>query len=141
MNTSSGLRSSIRKLPPFTGFVIAGASPEPFLLRAVGPTLASFGVAGTLSAPVLELFDSGGNPIATNAAWNSAPVAGTSAVPVVLQTATSGAMAAAGAFPLVSGSKDCAMIVTLPPGSYSATVSGTGGKTGLILFELYCLAP
>jgi hypothetical protein len=36
------------------GFVIAGSGSKPLLARAVGPTLANFGVASPLADPSLE---------------------------------------------------------------------------------------
>jgi hypothetical protein len=42
-----------------------------------------------------------------------------------------------GAFPLIAGSKDAALIVTLPPGAYTAQVSGNGGTTGNGMAEVY----
>ena len=43
-----------------------------------------------------------------------------------------------GAFPLSNAaSKDAVLLVTLPPGSYTAQVSGVGGSTGVALIEVY----
>jgi hypothetical protein len=44
---------------------------------------------------------------------------------------------AVGAFPLGAASKDAALVVTLPPGSYTVHVSGVGGSTGVALVEVY----
>ena len=46
-------------------------------------------------------------------------------------------MSSMGAFALTAGSGDSAMVVTLPPGSYTAIVSGAGGTTGTALAEVY----
>jgi len=43
-------------------------------------------------------------------------------------------MAAVGAFALTAGSADSALVVTLPQGAYSATVTGS---TGVALVEIY----
>jgi hypothetical protein len=48
------------------GFILTGSAPEPMLVRAIGPTLTGFGVAGALVDPVLELYDGKGALIATN---------------------------------------------------------------------------
>jgi hypothetical protein len=110
------------------GFVIAGADPLRLLVRAIGPTLASFGVGGVLADPKLDLFQSG-NPtaIASNDNWSAA--------------SNSGQVAAAavdvGAFALAANSKDAALLVTLPPGSYTVQVNGVGGTTGVALVEVY----
>ena len=44
-----------------------------------------------------------------------------------------------GAFPLTAGSKDSALVVTLPSGNYTAVVSGASGDTGIALVEVYLL--
>ena len=43
----------------------------------------------------------------------------------------------AGAFPLAAGSKDAAILISLPPGSYSAQVIGVNSTTGIALVEIY----
>jgi len=42
-----------------------------------------------------------------------------------------------GAFPLPANSADSAILVTLPPGNYSAQVAGANGATGVALVEVY----
>jgi subtilase family serine protease len=121
------------------GFVITGTTPETVLIRGVGPTEAQYGVAGSLAAPQLALYDSSGAIIATNAGWGNGPVAGPSTVSAGLQPATSAVFSSVYAFGLASGSADCAMVVTLPPGSYTAQVSGVGSTTGIALIEVYNL--
>jgi hypothetical protein len=44
---------------------------------------------------------------------------------------------AVGAFSLDIGSRDAALIATLPPGSYTAQVRGNDGGTGEALIEIY----
>ena len=108
------------------GFVIAGTVPQKILLRAIGPTLAGFGVSGTLADPKLEVFADGSTtPLATNDNWNGDPTLVNSFVSV-------------GAFPLPSAnSRDAVLLLSLPPGNYSAKVTGVGGTTGEALLELY----
>lgn len=108
------------------GFVINGNVPRKLLVRGVGPTLADFGVTGTLSDPKLEIF-SGATAVATGDNWSDEPNAGE-----LVATAT-----AVGAFALKSGSRDAALVLTLPAGSYSAKISGVGGTTGEALVEIY----
>jgi uncharacterized protein (DUF1800 family) len=109
------------------GLVIGPGSPDTVLIRAVGPSLAQYvpeGVAGLLEAPVLSLFDSSGRPIQSNQGWGNG-------------NATAAIMSSAGAFPLLPGSADSALVVTLPAGAFTAQVSGAGGTTGLALLEIY----
>jgi len=128
------------------GFAITGTTPETVLIRAVGPGLATapFFLPGALFAPTLTLYDSGtlsgesgAQIIASNKGWSNGPDAGASPVPAGLQTATGEIFTTVGAFSLASGSADCAMIATLPPGNYTAEVSGTNGTTGIALVEIY----
>ncbi len=104
------------------GFAIAGPSSRSVIIRAVGPTLAAFGVNGALEDPTLRIF-ANGVVIAANDNWNREP-------------ALTAAFSAVGAFPL-SSSRDAALLITLPPGSYSAQVAGVGETTGVALVEVY----
>jgi hypothetical protein len=51
--------------------------------------------------------------------------------------ATAATLAAVGAFALPAGSKDAALLLTLPPGVYTAHCSGVGATTGVALIEVY----
>ena len=91
------------------------------LVRAVGPTLAAFGVPGTLADPKLELY-SGTTKIAENDNWGG-------------DAQVAAAFTQVGAFGLPAASKDAVLLITLPPGAYTAQASGTGA--GLALVEVY----
>ncbi|MEN9638009.1 MAG: hypothetical protein RL077_6413 [Verrucomicrobiota bacterium] len=108
------------------GFVIAGTGALRMLIRVVGPTLAVFSVPGALADPTLTLFR-GATALAVNDNWSAG--AGASEI--------SSTAAAVGAFALPEGSKDAAIVVTLPAGSYTAVVTGVGNTTGTALVELY----
>ncbi|HVU34851.1 MAG TPA: hypothetical protein VHE61_15565 [Opitutaceae bacterium] len=113
------------------GFTIGGQGAKTVLIRAVGPGLAQYGLGGTLVDPELSVTTLTGEPIAANNDW------GTWNDPATIAAAAS----SVGAFALQSGSKDSALIVTLPPGSYTATVQGANGTTGIALIEVYDLDP
>lgn len=108
------------------GFVIAGQTARTVLVRGAGPALARFGVSGTMRDPRLELFDnSTGQSIGRNDDWAGALELGNAAQTV-------------GAFPLGSGvAKDAALLVTLPPGQYSARLAGASGVGGKAIVEVY----
>ena len=110
------------------GLVIGTGAPKNVLIRAVGPTLgaAPFNVPGVLAQPVVTLF-SGPQAVATNTAWNAAPNA----------AAIRDAARAVGAFALAEGSRDSALLVTLPPGAYTIQVAGANNTTGVALVEIY----
>jgi hypothetical protein len=109
------------------GFVIEGTAPRTVLIRADGPVLGTFNVAGPLADPVLTVFDNKGNVIATNTGWttNSNPASVSAAAQEV------------GAFALPNPGKDSALLLTLPPGAYTAEVTSAGGNSGTALFEAY----
>ena len=119
------------------GFVVTGNAPRRVLIRGIGPGLAAFGVTGTVADPVLKLFRAGAaSPMAQNDNWGTPqPVTG-AAAPATAAEITA-ATTAAGGFPLAAGSKDAALVVTLPPGNYSAIVSGANNGTGAGLVEIY----
>lgn len=121
------------------GFIVTGSGSETILIRAVGPTLAAapFNVQGAVAQPMLALFDNQQQVIATNSGWDNGPVAGTSSVAAGLQPASASIMSEVGAFALPAGSADCAFVVTLPAGSYTAEVSAGGGTSGIALVEIY----
>jgi hypothetical protein len=106
------------------GFVLSGTGTRQLLIRAVGPTLANYGVTGVLADPQLAVFDVGA-PIASNDDWSSS---------------LSPTFTALGAFALNAGSKDAALVVTLQAGKpYSVQVSGVGNTTGEALVEIYLM--
>lgn len=106
------------------GFVIGGTTPLKVLVRAIGPTLTSFGVGGPLANPRLELFDSAQKSINANAGWGGG-------------AELSAAFTAVGAFALDPASRDAALLLTLTPGNYTAQVSGVGNTNGVALVEVY----
>jgi hypothetical protein len=117
------------------GFVVTGQSTVGtfVLIRAVGPSLASFGVTGVLAQPVLTLFDASGRVLATNTGWGTNTTWPTTLVSTSYTTF--------GAFALPLGSADSALLVALLPGTYTAAVSGLNGSTGIALLEVYMPQP
>jgi hypothetical protein len=105
-----------------TGFVVVGSGTKQLLLRASGPGLIPLGVTGTLVDPKLELYNSSGVKVAENDNWDSS---------------TAAAQTSVGAFALAPGSKDAVLVATLPPGAYTAQVSGANAATGVALVEIY----
>ncbi|MEY2879318.1 MAG: hypothetical protein RLZZ15_1698, partial [Verrucomicrobiota bacterium] len=108
------------------GLVVSDGAPKTVLIRAVGPTLAVFGVGGTLAEPVVTLF-AGAESFLTNRGWNNAANAAD-----IRATASR-----VGAFALAEGSKDSVILASLSPGAYTIQVSGAGNTTGVALVEVY----
>ena len=109
------------------GLTVSGTNTKRLLIRAVGPGLTSYGVSGVLADPVLTLYQ-GNTVIATNDDWYSTTNLGSALQSAAQQT---------GAFALDISSKDAALLITLPPGIYTAQVSGKAGSTGVALIEVY----
>ena len=124
--------------PLTAGFVIGGSAPQQLLIRGVGPGLGSWGLTGVLAATSLNVYTGTGALLAQNAGWGT-PVTVNSSYPGASAAAISSAASTAGAFGLGSGSRDSAVLVTLPPGSYSVQVSAAGGPSGTGLIEVYAV--
>lgn len=127
--STRGLVRAGESLTP--GFVTRGNGAKSLLIRAVGPTLGVFGVAGALADPRMDVIPLGG----TVATWsNDDWVVGGPA-----QTA----FASAGAFALpTGGSKDAALLanVTSPSSGYTVRITGPNAiAAGVALAEVYDL--
>lgn len=103
------------------GFIIEGVIAKKVALRAIGPSLSAFGVNGAMSDPILEVRSSTGALVASNDNWKvpGEEISGSGLAP--------------------SDAREAALVRSLPPGSYTAILSGKGGATGVALFELYDL--
>lgn len=109
------------------GICIAGQGHKRLLLRAVGPSL---DVSGYLVDPLLRLYTASGNLIRENDDWNNDP-------------GVTEASSIVGASPaLAANSYDAAMLIALPPGTYSAQASSVvPGQSGLCSLEVYEVTP
>jgi hypothetical protein len=106
------------------GFVIQGTDPQTVVIVATGPSLAAYGIANPLANPTLTLVRSSDQTvIATNDNWGT--------------SANAAQITAAGFAP--SNSLESAIMVTLPPGAYTAIVSGVGNGTGVGVIAVYTL--
>ena len=106
------------------GFAIGGSTAETVLIRAVGPGLTdTFGLTGTLTQPVLTVLQSG-TALYTNTVWGG-------------DVTIAGVFPTVGAFNLNAAHQDSVLLVTLPPGNYTAQVSGLNNGTGIALCEIY----
>lgn len=106
------------------GFIIRGGASSTILIRAIGPSLANFGVAGALADPVLTVYDRNGVAIAQNDNWQTSPQAAQ--------------ITAVGLAP--QNPAESAIYGSVTPGSYTAVVSGKGSATGIALVEIYNLS-
>jgi hypothetical protein len=105
------------------GLAVGGVGRINLLLRAVGPTLGSFGVAGTLEDPKITIYGPSGAALAANDNWSA------DLNPV---------FARVGAFGLAAGSRDAALLFSADAGSvYTVHVAGVNNTTGEALVEVY----
>jgi arylsulfate sulfotransferase len=106
-----------------SGFIVGDVESATVVVRALGPSLTSYGVSGVLSDPVLTIYDSTGSAIATNDNWQDDPNAN-----LVQKN---------GLAP--PNPSESALVLHLPAGAYTAIVSGANGGTGVGLAEVYTL--
>lgn len=99
------------------GFVVGGTVPQTVYITAKGPSLT---LDGKLDDPILTLF-SGGAPIETNSSWKDSPNRGLIEATTIPPT----------------DDADAAIVATLPPGLYTATVSSESGNEGIAIGEIY----
>ncbi|MDQ3626506.1 MAG: hypothetical protein M3372_05200, partial [Verrucomicrobiota bacterium] len=102
------------------GFIITGSVPKKVIIRGIGPSLTAKGIAGALADPTLELNKPDGTTV-FNDSWKED------------QTAVE----ASGVPP--ERDEEAAIVATLPPGAYTATVRGKANGTGVGLVEVYDL--
>lgn len=101
---------------------ISGNGVAKVVVRALGPTLANFGIEHPLQNPTLELFDSSGSSVATNDDW---------------QTAQQTEIEATGLQP--NDPRESAILTMLVPGNHTAVVRGVEDTTGVAVVEVYNL--
>ncbi|WP_221030636.1 beta strand repeat-containing protein [Actomonas aquatica] len=110
------------------GVTINGTTAKRVLIRAIGPTLSEFGIGNPLNDPVLRIVrQSDSAVVRENDDWEVGNDVG--------QVTEAGG--SVGAFALPSGSQDAVLLITLPPGAYTALVSSGDGDTGVAIVEVY----
>jgi len=114
------------------GFIVQGMQPKRVIIRAIGPELAPFGIPDPLADPTLELHDSTGALIASNDNWMTTIIGG------IITTDQVAAIRASGYAP--GDLRESAMVVSLPPGNYTAIVRGINSTMGVGLVDLYDLS-
>ena len=105
------------------GFAISGAGTKRILMRAVGPGLSQFDVAGVMPNPQITVYDENQNIVASNDDWDGA---------------ITPAFVGVGAFAIENGSRDAGLLVDLPANKrYTAQVTDADGQGGIVLLEVY----
>ena len=105
------------------GFIVTGNDAKRVIIRGLGPSLVAAGVPGPLQDPMLQLLTDNDVVVAQNNDWRETQQA---------------EIEATGIPP--SDNRESAIVQTLPPGNYTAAISGKSGTTGNALVEVYDLA-
>ncbi len=106
-----------------SGFIVGEVESATVIVRALGPSLASFGVSGVLSDPTLTIQDANGTVIASNDNWQD----DINAIDVQKNALS------------LPNERESAIVLHLPAGAYTAIVRGANGATGNALAEVYTL--
>jgi hypothetical protein len=102
------------------GFIINGNSSKAVVLRGIGPSLLDFGISDALLDPVVDLRGSDGSLILSNDNWKDTQrgqIEGTVFQP--------------------NDDRESVIVATLPPGAYTAALTGKNNTTGVGLVEVY----
>lgn len=126
LNLSTRARVLTGEQVLIAGFIVTGTDPKRVIIRGIGPSIN--GVAGPLADPTLQLHQ-GNTALASNDNWKTksdgtsqqAEIEGTTIPP--------------------SNDLESAIVMTLNPGTYTATLSGKNAGTGVGVVEVYDLAP
>jgi len=119
-NISTRIRVGTEDNVLIGGLIVTGTSAKKVLVRAIGPSLP---LADRLADPVLELHDSSGQIIAVNDNWVDSPNR-----QAIIETTIP-----------PSNNLESAILMSLQPGAYTATVRGINHTTGIALVEAYDL--
>jgi hypothetical protein len=130
LNISTRLRVQSGENALIAGFIATGSATKKIIVRALGPSLGNFGIAGFLPDPRLELHDHNGELVASNDNWKindqthqsqEAEVAATNAAP--------------------TNDLESALIATLQPNQgYTAIVRGADDTNGIAVVDAYDLS-
>jgi hypothetical protein len=102
------------------GFIIGNGDEARVIVRALGPSLAAFGIAG-IPDPTLELKNAQGATVLANDDWQ--------------QAAAAAEISSRGLTP--GETLESALAITLPNGGYTAIVRGKGTASGVAVVEVY----
>ncbi|HKP03608.1 MAG TPA: hypothetical protein VJU77_09645, partial [Chthoniobacterales bacterium] len=106
-----------------SGFILGEVQSSTVVLRVLGPTLGSFGIANPLSDPIMTVYNSYGTILASNNNWQDDPNASE-----IQQNGLAPGNAA-----------ESAIVLHLPAGAYTTLAFGANGSTGVGLVEVFNL--
>lgn len=107
-----------------SGFIVGDVASDTLIIRALGPSLAAFGITNPLADPALMVFDSNGVALADNDNWEDDPNAALLEQNNLAPTDAS----------------EAGIVLHLPAGAYTTIVNSSGGDgAGVGLVEFYDL--
>lgn len=109
------------------GFIITGTESKKVMIRGIGPSLGNAGVQGVMADPTIELHQ-GSNTIARNDNWKIRPDGSSQQVEIQATTIPP------------ANDLESAIVMTLPPGAYTAILADKNSGPGVGLVEVYDLA-
>jgi hypothetical protein len=122
LNISTRLRVETGDRIMIGGFIITGDEPKTVVIRGIGPSLVNVGLSDLLADPTLDLRASDGALLVQNDNWQDDPE-------------QAGQLTALGL--ALQNPNESGMVVTLPPGAYTALMAGKNQTTGIGLVEIY----
>ena len=125
LNISTRMRVATGERVLIAGFIVTGTEPKKVIIRGIGPSLS--GVGAVLPDPTLELHQ-GNTTLAINDNWKLRQDGSSQQAEVESTTIPP------------TNELESAIVMTLPPGAYTAILSGKGGATGIGVVEVYDLA-
>jgi hypothetical protein len=123
LNVATRLRVEPGDHALIAGLIVSGTEPKKMIVRGIGPSLGSSGVPGPLADPILDLYDSAGQLLASNDNW---------------RTNQQAEIQNSGVAP--TNDLESAIVATLSPGNYTAVLRGKSNGTGVGLVDAYDLA-
>jgi uncharacterized delta-60 repeat protein len=121
-NISTRLRALSGDNAMIGGFIITGTQTKTVVVRGIGPSLP---ILGALADPVIEVYGSSGQLLATNDNWNDS---------LTRQQIIDSGLAPA-------NDLESALWGVIDPGAYTVVVRGRNNATGIGLFEVYDVDP
>lgn len=114
----AGVHAETADAPLIGGFIVGSASK--YIIRAIGPSLATPELQDVLQDPTLDIYDGNGALIGSNDDW---------------QDSQADEINASGVAP--SDSRESAIVADLQSGPYTGVVRGKNGGSGVALVEVY----
>jgi hypothetical protein len=105
------------------GFIVGGdgTGDSRVVVRALGPSLSAFGIAGPLPDPTLEVKNANGTTLISNDDWQH----GAGAAEISSRNLAPGDI------------HEAAVVIALPSGGFTAIVRGKGTDSGVAVVEVY----